>query len=320
MVDAPEAVDVPAWLGVYLRGVAMGCADAVPGVSGGTIALITGIYERLIAAVTAVDPRRVRRVLAGARPKNLPDARAAFLEMDAPFLIVLGAGIGTAIVTVLRVVEHLLEAAPVATFGFFFGLIAASAVVLRHEVDLSTPGRKGSAVAGFLVAFLVSGYAAGALGDGLAVVFLAGALAVSAMVMPGVSGSLVLVILGQYERMTDALSTFIDALLGAVSGGSPDALLAAAPPVVVFCGGGVVGLFTVAHAVRRALAAYRAATVAFLVSLIVGALRAPIVEVGRVLADTGSSWEAAAPRFAIAAVGGAAAVLLLDRYAGAIEY
>ncbi|SEH46245.1 putative membrane protein [Halopenitus malekzadehii] len=314
MVDAPE------WLGVYLRGVAMGCADAVPGVSGGTLALITGIYERLIAAVTAIDPDRARRVLAGVRPANLPDARAAFLEMDGPFLLVLGAGIGTAIVTVLRVVEHLLEAAPVATFGFFFGLIAASAVVLRHEVDLSTPGRKGAAVAGFLVAFLVSGYAAGALGDGLAVVFLAGALAVSAMVMPGVSGSLVLVILGQYERMTDALSTFTDAVIGAVSGAGTDALVEAAPPVVVFCGGGVLGLFTVAHAVRRALAANRAATVAFLVSLIVGALRAPIVEVGRVLEESGSSWSAVAPRFGLAAVLGGAIVILLDRYAGAIEY
>jgi putative membrane protein len=314
MVDARE------WLGVYLRGVAMGCADAVPGVSGGTIALITGIYERLIAAITAVDPDRIRRVLAGAKPANLPDARAAFLELDGPFLCVLGAGIATAIVTVLRIVEHLLEAAPVATFGFFFGLIAASAVVLRSEVDLSTPGRKAAAVVGFLAAFLTSGYAESVFGGGLGVVFVAGAIAVSAMVLPGISGSLLLVILGQYERMTDALSAFIDGIVSAVAAGDPDPAIAAAPPVVVFLAGGVVGLFTVAHAVRRALERRRAATVAFLVSLIVGALRAPVVEVDRTLAATGGSWNAAAPEFLGVAAVGAAVVLVLDRYSGAIEY
>ncbi len=246
------------WLAVYLKGVAMGCADAVPGVSGGTIALIVGVYERLIAAITNVTPERIRRVLAGAHPRNLPDARAAFLELDGAFLAVLGAGIATAIVTVLRVVDHLLETLPVPTFGFFFGLIAASAVVLYAEVDLSTRDRKAAAAGGFLLAFLTSGYASSALG----------------------AGSL----------------------------------------PVLFVAGAAVGLFTVAHAVRRALERDRAATLAFLVSLIVGALRAPVAEVGRVLAETGGTWRAAAPEFAVAAVGGALAVVLLDRYSGAIEY
>jgi len=118
------------WASLYLKGVAMGSADAVPGVSGGTIALIVGIYERLIAAVTAVDPARIRRLLAGARPANIPDARAAFHEIDGAFLFVLLAGIGTAVVAVLSGVDYLLETRPVATYGFFFGLIAASAAVV----------------------------------------------------------------------------------------------------------------------------------------------------------------------------------------------
>jgi len=88
-----------------------------PGVSGGTIALIVGIYERLIAAVTAVDPARIRRLLAGARPANIPDARAAFHEIDGAFLFVLLAGIGTAVVAVLSGVDYLLETRPVATYG-----------------------------------------------------------------------------------------------------------------------------------------------------------------------------------------------------------
>jgi len=126
----------------------MGSADAVPGVSGGTIALIVGIYERLIAAVTAVDPARIRRLLAGARPANIPDARAAFHEIDGAFLFVLLAGIGTAVVAVLSGVDYLLETRPVATYGFFFGLIAASAAVLFGGVSLDTSRRKAAAIAG----------------------------------------------------------------------------------------------------------------------------------------------------------------------------
>ncbi|GAB3411938.1 DUF368 domain-containing protein [Haloparvum alkalitolerans] len=309
------------WLAVYLKGVAMGCADAVPGVSGGTIALIVGVYERLIAAITTVSPERIRRVLAGVRPRNLPDARAAFLEVDGAFLAVLGAGIATAIVTVLRLVDHLLETLPVPTFGFFFGLIAASAVVLYGEVDLSTRDRKAAAAGGFLLAFLTSGYASSALGAGsYPVLFVAGAVAVSAMILPGISGSLLLIILGQYEYMSGALSAFVDALVGLAVGGEPARVTETAPPVLVFVAGALVGLFTVAHAVRRALERDRAATLAFLVSLIVGALRAPVAEVGRVLAETGGTWRAAAPEFALAAVGGALAVGLLDRYSGTIEY
>ena len=312
--------DARAWLALYLKGIAMGTADAVPGVSGGTVALIVGVYERLIAAVTAIDPGRIRRVLAGFRAGNRTDARTAFREADGAFLAVLLAGILTAVIAVLRLVDAVLTAVPVATYGFFFGLIGASAVVLFGAVDLGTPGRKGAAAAGFLIAFAVSGYAATAVGHALPVVFLAGAIAVSAMVLPGVSGSLLLVILGQYEYMTGSLSAFLDGLVEAGLGNGIGPAVEAAPPVIVFITGGVVGVFTVAHAVRRALERARAATLAFLVSLIVGALRAPIVEVSIRLSRSGETWASAAPRFAGAAVVGAAAILVVDWYAGVVEY
>jgi putative membrane protein len=190
--------------GIYLRGLGMGAADAVPGVSGGTIALITGIYERLIGAITAVDPGRIRTVLGGLRAEGRPEALAALREIDTPFLLALGAGIATAIVTVLRVIAVLLETNPVETYGFFFGLIGASALVLYSHVSLATRGRQVAAAGGFLLAFLLSGYAAGALGSSLPVIFVAGGLAVSAMILPGVSGSLLLLMLGQYEYMSNA--------------------------------------------------------------------------------------------------------------------
>ncbi|WP_050031774.1 DUF368 domain-containing protein [Halorubrum halophilum] len=308
------------WAALYLKGIAMGSADAVPGVSGGTIALIVGIYERLIAAVTAVDPGRIRRVLAGVLPGNLSDARAAFREIDGAFLVVLLAGIGTAVVAVLSGVDYLLETRPVATYGFFFGLIAASAAVLLGDVELDTPRRKAAAFGGFSLAFLASGYASTALSNSLPVVFVAGAVAVSAMILPGVSGSLLLIVLGQYEYMSGTVSRFVDGLAAVALGNGTDALAETLPPVATFLLGGVVGVVTIAHAVKYALTRARAATLAFLVSLIVGALRAPLVEVSIRLAESGEAWGAAAPRFALAAVGGAALVLVLDRYSAAIEY
>jgi putative membrane protein len=240
--------------------------------------------------------------------------------MDGAFLVVLLAGIGTAVIAVLSAVNYLLVTQPVATYGFFFGLIAASAGVLLGGVSLDTPRRKGAAVAGFLLAFLASGYGSAALGSSLPVVFVAGAVAVSAMILPGISGSLLLIVLGQYEYMSGMVSQAIDGAVTLALGNGSDTLVETIPPVVTFLLGGVVGVFTISHAVKYALARARAATIAFLVSLIIGALRAPLVEVSIRLAESGESWTAAAPRFALAAVGGAALVLVLDRYSAGIEY
>ncbi|ATW89152.1 putative membrane protein [Halohasta litchfieldiae] len=306
--------------GIYLRGLGMGAADAVPGVSGGTIALIVGIYERLISAVTAIQPGRLRTILGGLRAEGRPEAVGALREIDTGFLLALGAGIATAVVTVLRLVSILLETNPVETYGFFFGLIGASVVVLYSAVSLSTRRRQAAAGGGFVLAFLLSGYAAGTLGSSLPIIFLAGALAVSAMILPGVSGSLLLLMLGQYEYMSTALSRFTDALVGSLSGGLTDTLVEAAVPVVTFMAGGVVGLFTLAHSVRWALDRYREATLAFLVSLVLGALRAPVEQTTIELADAGAAWTpSTVGLFCLFAVLGAGAVLVVDRLAGGIK-
>jgi putative membrane protein len=301
---------------VYLKGICMGAADAVPGVSGGTIALVVGIYERLIGAVTAITPARIRRVLAAPLPGRLADASEAFDEVDGRFLGALGGGILTAVVVATRLLHVALESDPVATFGFFFGLIAASAVVLASEVSLNTPGRIGAAAGGFLLAFVGGGQAATTLPSTVPVVVAVGAVAISAMVLPGVSGSLILVILGQYEFLVARLSALVDAVLGVAVGGSVTAVVDPGRIVVAFAAGAAVGLFTVAHAVRWALDRYRAATLSFLVSLIVGGLRAPVVEAGRNLP---AGWTGDATlAFVLAAVVGAVAVLGLERYTGGL--
>ena len=306
--------------GIYLRGLAMGAADAVPGVSGGTIALITGIYERLITAITAVDPDRLQRVASGVRSEQRPDAVAALRELDVGFLAALGAGILTAVVTILRLVSTLLETNPVATYGFFFGLIAASAVVLYSEVSLATRGRKAAALAGFGFAFAVSGVAATAIGSSLPIIFVAGAVAISAMILPGVSGSLLLLVLGQYDYMTTTLSRATDALVVAARGNGTAGLVETGPPIAVFLSGAVVGLLTISHAVRWALDHYREATLGFLVSLIVGALRAPVEQVEAELVARATVWTPETIGVFLGfAVAGAVVVAGIDRLAGGID-
>src|SRR6056297_509141 len=122
------------WATTFLIGIFMGSADAVPGVSGGTIALIAGIYERLITAITAVTPGRVLGFLEALTPLDggvsVRSAVGIFDEVDGWFLVALLTGIVTAVIVVTRVVHWANQHAPVVLFGFFFGLIAASAIVL----------------------------------------------------------------------------------------------------------------------------------------------------------------------------------------------
>jgi putative membrane protein len=306
------------WAAVYLKGAAMGAADAVPGVSGGTIALITGIYERLVGAIAALDPEEALALLP--LLPRLGDARArrelgdALTDMEVPFLLVLGMGVLTAVITVANLVEVAIHDYPGLTFAFFFGLIAASVLVLFGEVSADTPGRIMAGVTGFAFAFVLSGQAQGnMLPGGLAVMFVAGAVAICAMVLPGVSGSLILLTLGKYDTMTGAVSDVTDALFAGALGEAVDPL----STLVVFSFGALVGILTFARAVEWALDHYRAATLTFLVALMAGALRAPAIEIG----DATSAWTAASVvPLLVAGVVGAGAVLALDATTDDLDY
>jgi len=304
------------YVGVYLRGFAMGAADAVPGVSGGTIALITGIYDRLVGAITAIDPRALRHLVRPHDADARAELKATLVRMDIAFLLALGFGVLSAIVTAANVIHVAIVDYPAYTFAFFFGLIAASAVVLRSEMALDSPRRWLVAAGGFVFALAVTGLGEGALPHTPLVLFLSGVVAISAMVLPGVSGSLFLLVLGQYEYMLGALGTFIDALAALPSGGSTAALVDAAVPVVIFCTGTTLGILSVAHVITWALARYRAATLTFLVALMVGALRKPFEEI---VGAVGAWTPLTALGIVLAAALGAALVGGFDAYAD-IEY
>ncbi|WP_290819416.1 DUF368 domain-containing protein [Halovivax sp.] len=294
---------------IYVKGFAMGTADVVPGVSGATIALIVGIYDRLIRAITAIDPRALRPALRPHRADEREAVRDALTRMDVPFLVALGLGVVSAIVVLSNAMYVATTEYPVATYAFFFGLIAASAIVLYRDVDVRTPRRIAVAVCGIALAALVTGVTASGASHGPLIVFAAGAVAICAMVLPGVSGAFLLLVLGQYEYMTGVLSEFTGAIVALLNGDSIQSVVEPGTVVLVFGAGAAVGLFSMAHAVRYALDRYRAATMTFLVSLMVGALRLPVERVAENLGETGAaSIEVAF----VAGVAGAAVVLALD--------
>ena len=301
-------------LGIYAKGFAMGAADVVPGVSGATIALILGIYDRLIHAITAIDPRRLRPGMAF----HDAEARSEFVRelerMDATFLLALGLGVASAVVVLASAMHLAVTQVPVPTYAFFFGLIAASAIVLYRQVDPWTPRRVAVSVGAIAIAVAVTGVTGASASHGFPMVFLAGAIAICAMVLPGVSGAFFLLILGQYEYMTGVLSDFTGAVLG---GGSPDALVESGSVIAVFGVGAVVGLFSMAHAVRFALDRFYVTTMAALVSLMVGSLRLPLEAVLDGLGETTAGdpvWAA------VGGVIGVAVVLVLDRFTAELEY
>lgn len=187
--------------GIFLRGVLMGAADIVPGVSGGTMAFITGIYARLLGSLRAFDMVCLKLVLRG-------DIRAAWAHVDGSFLFALVLGIATSVLTLARLLSWLLENHPVPLWAFFFGLILASALILLRQVERWSPARFVSLLLGVCIAVFIALSPQVAINATLPMVFLSGFLAICAMILPGISGSFILVLLGMYGTVLGALKSF----------------------------------------------------------------------------------------------------------------
>lgn len=237
--------------GIYLRGLMMGACDVIPGVSGGTIALITGIYERLIGAISAIDPGSLKHVLHG----DLGAFRCDLEKIDLFFLVVLLAGIATAFLAMSGVILYLLGYHGVETYSFFLGLIIASAVILFREIR--SPGLAGFAflLAGTVAGFLLTGLSHLDAGHSLPMIFLTGMVALCAMILPGISGAYMTLILNQYEFMLAALRSF------------------ALPEIITFIVGGVTGLLLFTKALKYLLKNHQTAMIAFLTGLMLGSAR-----------------------------------------------
>ena len=189
----------PSGLGIYLRGIAMGAADLVPGVSGGTVALITGIYGRLISAIASVGIDMLSLVLRGR-------VAEAYKAIDGNFLLLLAAGIGTAIVGFAAILNWLLLHYPLPLWATFSGLVLASAVSLVKQNYRSWTFRDWSFfIIGVTIAVSVGLTQAIQMPLTPLGIFFAGSIAISAMILPGISGSFLLLLMGVYQPIIAAV-------------------------------------------------------------------------------------------------------------------
>lgn len=238
----------------------MGLADIIPGVSGGTIALITGIYEELIDSIKSIDPRIVFNLVKG----DLGSAKEDFQKIRFDFLIPLSFGIGLAFLMASRVVSTGMEDFPAFTFSFFFGLILASALVVFKGINIkSKPIALVTGLIGFLFASIVVVQEGTTLSNTFPMIFFSGYLAICAMLLPGISGAFILLFLGQYHFMLSALESFSTEW----------------PVIIIFVLGAVLGLISFSRIIHYLLENYRASTLGFLGGLMLGALRSLLDEV-----------------------------------------
>lgn len=235
----------------FFRGFAMGAADLVPGVSGGTVALVLGIYRRLVTAI---------RTAAGALGALVRFDGAAFGErmrqVEWRFLLPLLVGIGTAVLALSHLIEYLLDAFPLRMSGLFFGLVVASIVVAWRLVRRRDAMRFVLLVAVAAATFWLLGFSAGTVSDPTWWMFFgAGAIAICAMILPGISGSFLLLMMGMYPPVLGAVN---DRDLFSVG---------------VFAVGVVIGLAGFSTLLNMLLDRYHDTVMAGLVGLMVGSLR-----------------------------------------------
>ena len=206
------------YLLILLKGMAMGAANVIPGVSGGTIALVTGIYERLIAAVGNFNLPALRLLLKG-------EFKEFAKKTDLVFLAVLLSGVGVAIVGLAGLLKHLLCNFEVPTLGFFFGLIFASVVLVAKQIGKWNAMAVVMLIVGLIIAVGISFLNPASSNSSFWYLVLCGIVAISSMVLPGLSGSYVLLLMGNYILIMSSISTMDFDILLPVAFGSIVGLL-----------------------------------------------------------------------------------------------
>lgn len=233
---------------LFLTGFIMGAADLVPGVSGGTVAFLMGIYEELIQSIKTLSGFVLKSAI---RMKF----REAWQAIPFSFLLPLGIGLLTALLSLSTVLTHLLETHPEYLWSFFFGLVLASVFVVRKRVVTWDPHDILAAIFSAVVAFVVVGAVPVETPNTLLALFISGAIAICAMILPGISGSFLLVIMGKYEQV-----------LGAVV--NRDILT-----LMVFGSGAVVGLSVFSRVLSWLFRKHHDIVIALLTGFMVGSLR-----------------------------------------------
>ncbi len=241
---------------LFLKGLVMGGADIIPGVSGGTMALITGIYEQLLEAIRSVDMLFFKRLLKG-------DISGALSGVHLRFLTSLLSGIAVAIISLARLMNYLLHYHESLTFALFFGMIAASIFAIGKQVTWSFVAVV-SGIAGAVSAWMIVGLIPVETPTALWFILLSGFIAICAMILPGISGAFLLLILGKYEFITGTLKN----PFGYSASGTHNAVI-----IGTFLIGAFFGITLFSRFLKWLLSRWHNATLAFLTGLMGGSMR-----------------------------------------------
>lgn len=232
---------------LFSKGVAMGAADVVPGVSGGTIAFMTGIYEELLASIKSIGPGSFRTLF-----KQGP--AAFWSEINGSFLLVLALGIGTSIVSLAKIITYLLHTYPALLWSFFFGLILISSLYMARQIGRWGVANTASLLVGCAVAYTITVISPAEVVATPITLFLAGSIAICAMILPGISGSFILLLMGMYSHVIGAIKGFELGVL------------------VIFAAGCVTGLLLFSRFLSWLLSRYHEVTMALLTGFMLGSL------------------------------------------------
>jgi putative membrane protein len=238
----------------FLKGMAMGIAEIIPGVSGGTIAFITGIYEKLLDSIKAINPSLITTL------KN-DGIKGVWEAVNGTFLIALFGGMGVSIVLFAKLITGLMETNKELLWAFFFGLIVASAIFIGKQIKHWNISTGGFLLLGLAIAFYITIAVPAQGSDSLIMVFFAGTIAISAMILPGISGSFILLLMGMYQIILPTVSDFIETR-------SMDSFVI----VAVFAAGCLVGILTFANIFSWTFKKYKEQTLAVLTGFMIGSL------------------------------------------------
>lgn len=232
---------------LLLKGMGMGAADVVPGVSGGTIAFIVGIYEELIDSIKSINGETLKQLFTG-------KVASFWKGINANFLLSIVAGIGISIFSLAKIITYLLVHHPILVWSFFFGLVLASTWFVSKDIKSWNWKSVVSFIAGAIIAFYITVATPAETPTHLLFIFLCGAIAICAMILPGISGSFILVLLGKYFYIMEAVKTFN------------------IPVMLVFMGGAAIGITTFSRVLSFALRKFHDVTIAVLAGFMLGSL------------------------------------------------
>lgn len=241
-------------IALALKGMAMGIAEVIPGVSGGTIAFITGIYEKLINTIKAFHPNLIGTF-------KQEGVKGVWSAINGNFLVTLLIGMATGIVVGVFGVSHLLETYPEMLWAFFFGLIVSSAIFIGKQVDGWGMSEIIALIVGTGVAYYITVASPAQGNEALWFVFLSGVIAISALILPGISGSFILLLMGMYSFVIPTVKTALKTF-------DPESLLI----VGTFAVGCLVGLTTFSRVLSWTFKNYKNPTLALLTGFMLGSL------------------------------------------------